>query len=105
MFWAGTLWQLYHFTKDEKYKQTAQNIEKQLGTALADFRGLDHDVGFRWTLTAVADYKETKSAESWTRVLHAATILAGLIIPRATLSKLGTLKMAFTVMAGSSSIA
>lgn len=82
MFWAGTLWQLYHFTKDEKYKQTAQNIEKQLGTALADFRGLDHDVGFMWTLTAVADYKETKSAESWTRVLHAATILAGRYNPK-----------------------
>lgn len=81
-FWAGTLWQLYHFTKDEKYKQAAQNIEGQLDNAFADFRGLDHDVGFMWTLTAVADYKETKSQAAWTRALHAATILAGRYNPK-----------------------
>lgn len=76
-FWAGLLWQMYHATGEESYKVYAEVIEKKLDTALEEFWGLHHDVGFMWSLSAVADYRLTGNEKSKNRGLHAANILAG----------------------------
>ncbi len=76
-FWAGLLWQMYHATGQESYKVNAEVIEKKLDTALEEFWGLHHDVGFMWSLSAVADYRLTGNEKSKNRGLHAANILAG----------------------------
>ena len=76
-FWGGLLWQLYHATGKQLYLQKAMQIEERLDRALEDYENLDHDVGFMWMHTAVADYRLTGNHKSLTRGLHAANILAG----------------------------
>jgi len=75
-FWGGTLWQMYHATNDSKYRDIAKTIEKRLDGALIKTNELDHDVGFMWLNTAVADYSLTDNQESYKRGLKAASILA-----------------------------
>lgn len=81
-FWAGMLWQMYHATKEEKYRQAAEGVEKRLDTALEGYDGLDHDVGFMWLHSAVANYRLTGNELSKKRGLHAASLLAGRYNPR-----------------------
>lgn len=81
-FYSGMLWQMYHATGKECYKDAAAGIEERLDEALAAFTKLDHDVGFLWLHTAVADYRLTGSQISRTRGLHAAGILAGRYNPK-----------------------
>ncbi|MDO5416390.1 MAG: glycoside hydrolase family 88 protein [Lachnospiraceae bacterium] len=76
-FYSGILWQMYHATKKECFKNAAEGIEKRLDAALAEYTKLDHDVGFLWLHTAVADYRLTGNESSRRRGLHAAGILAG----------------------------
>ncbi len=76
-FWPGTLWLMYLDTKNEKYRKIAEELEARLDKAFEDFIFIHHDVGFMWSLTAVADYKITGNERSRARALHAATILAG----------------------------
>lgn len=76
-FWGGILWQMYQYTGDEFYKETAQQNEVMLDDALETFLGMHHDVGFMWLPTSVASYRITKDPISYRRALHAATILAG----------------------------
>ncbi|MDR1099313.1 MAG: glycoside hydrolase family 88 protein [Treponema sp.] len=76
-FWTGILWQMYHATKDETYRKTAETIEKRLDKALEGWEGLHHDVGFMWLHSAVANYRLTGSLDSRRRGLHAANLLAG----------------------------
>ncbi|MFR3730811.1 glycoside hydrolase family 88 protein [Lacrimispora sp.] len=76
-FYAGILWQMYHATKKDCYLINAREIEKRLDGAFQNFPKLDHDVGFLWLHTAVADYRLTGEEESKSRGLHAAGILAG----------------------------
>ncbi|MEK8215464.1 glycoside hydrolase family 88 protein [Paenibacillus sp. FSL L8-0463] len=80
-FWGGILWQMYHATKDDVYKETAEQIEARLDQGFADYIGLDHDMGFLWLHTAVADYRLTGNKQSRIRGLHAAGILAGRFQP------------------------
>ncbi|WP_144027199.1 glycoside hydrolase family 88 protein [Paenibacillus sp. FSL R7-0273] len=80
-FWAGILWQMYHATKEDLYKETAEQIGAKLDQGLADYTGLDHDLGFLWLHTAVADYRLTGNQQSRIRGLHAAGILAGRFQP------------------------
>lgn len=80
-FWAGMLWQMYHATGMEQYRETAQSIEKRLDAALERYESLSHDVGFMWLHTAVADYRLTGNPQSRTRGLYAANILAGRFVP------------------------
>lgn len=75
-FWAGTLWQMYHATNKENYRQIAQEIEQRLDAAFDHFETLDHDVGFMWLNTAVTDYRLTNDQTARMRGLHAAEILA-----------------------------
>jgi len=80
-FWGGMMWQMYHDTGDEKYKDIAGISEAKLDRCFEEFYGLHHDVGFMWLLTSVANYKMTQNPESRKRALHAATLLAGRFNP------------------------
>ena len=76
-FWGGMMWQLYALTGDELYRETAEELETKLDAVLMRADGLDHDNGFKWLPTAVADYRLTKNPESRNRALLAANNLAG----------------------------
>ncbi|MBO5228377.1 MAG: glycoside hydrolase family 88 protein [Lachnospiraceae bacterium] len=75
-FYGGMLWQLYHATKDEKYRETALKVGECLDTTLEQPDKLDHDVGFMWLHTAVANYRETGDAAARETGLRAAKLLA-----------------------------
>jgi unsaturated chondroitin disaccharide hydrolase len=81
-FWSGMMWQMYHATKKELYKTTAEANEERLDAAFTQYTGLHHDVGFMWLHTAVADYRLTGNERSKARGLHAAHLLAGRYNPR-----------------------
>lgn len=81
-FFAGQLWQLYNAFGNEIFKEVAEDIENKLDGSLMDYMGMDHDSGFKWLLTAVADYKLTGSAKSKNRALLAASNLAGRFNPK-----------------------
>lgn len=76
-FWGGMMWQMYRLTGEEKYRQIAEDNEKKLDACLMDYNKLDHDNGFKWLPTAVADYRLTKNEASKNRGLLAAGNLAG----------------------------
>ncbi|WP_026497146.1 glycoside hydrolase family 88 protein [Butyrivibrio sp. WCD3002] len=76
-FYGGMLWQLYRETGDEEYKRAAERIEEKLDSNFLQYNGMDHDSGFKWLLTAVANYKFTGNEESKNRGLLAAANLAG----------------------------
>ena len=76
-FWGGMMWQLYRLTGDESYRAIAEENEKKLDADLMDYEMLDHDNGFKWLPTAVADYRTTGSRASRNRGLLAACNLAG----------------------------
>ncbi len=76
-FWSGMLWQMYHATGDESYRKAAEGVEERLAAILKSFDGVDHDAGFQFLLSAVADYRVTGSKEARRRGLHAANMLAG----------------------------
>lgn len=76
-FWGGMMWQMYSLTKEELYKETALKTEEKLDAVLMDAAGLDHDNGFKWLPTAVADYRVTKDEKAYNRGIIAANNLAG----------------------------
>ncbi len=76
-FWPGILWQMYHATKEEKYKEAASKIEQKFDALFDEYVKLHHDVGFMWLHTAVASYRLTGEERSKVRGLHAANLLAG----------------------------
>lgn len=76
-FYAGIMWEMYVLTKKDKYQKIAINIEEKFDTLLeAKTNLLDHDIGFLWLHTAVANYRITGNLKSKTRALHAANLLA-----------------------------
>lgn len=76
-FYCGMLWQMFHATGKLCYRDAAARIERRLDDALAEYTKLDHDLGFLWLHTAVADYRLNGDMDSRRRGLHAAGILAG----------------------------
>ncbi len=80
-FWSGILWQMFHATGEELYKDTARGVEKRLDQALDHYSGLDHDAGFIWLHAAVADYRLTGDEEAKERGLKAAGALASRFNP------------------------
>ena len=66
-FWGGMMWQLYQATKEPVYKESAEELEKKLDAALMNYHVMDHDSGFRWLPTAVANYRQFGSDESKNR--------------------------------------
>lgn len=76
-FWGGMMWQMYALTGDKRYQETARWSEEKLDVNFLHYEMLDHDNGFKWLPTAVADYRATGNARSRSRGLLAAEILAG----------------------------
>lgn len=76
-FWGGILWQMYHATGDELYRRAAEENEEKLDQNMRYFHAMDHDNGFKWLLTSVANYRQTGNEESRNRGLLAAANLAG----------------------------
>ena len=76
-FWPGILWQMYDATGDECYRRNAEKVEERLDAVLKNYNGIDHDAGFIFLLSAVADYRKTGNKESRRRGIHAANLLAG----------------------------
>ncbi|ANU44791.1 glycosyl hydrolase family 88 [Enterocloster clostridioformis] len=75
-FWPGMLWQMYHATGDEAYMAAAVGVEERLEEVLNDPESVGHDLGFMFLQSAVANYRETGSAEARRRGLLAASELA-----------------------------
>jgi len=80
-FWGGMMWQLYHATGLELYKEIAVENEEKLERNLMMFQGIDHDNGFKWLPTAVAHYRVACNEVSKNRALLAAELLAGRFNP------------------------
>lgn len=76
-FWGGMMWQLYKLTGKDIYKNIALENEKKLDADLMDYEKLDHDNGFKWLPTAVANYRITGDQGAKNRGLLAAGNLAG----------------------------
>lgn len=81
-FYGGILWQLYHATGQQEYREAAEELENKLDAVLMDYNSMDHDSGFRFLTTAVADYRMTGKAASKNRGLLAAANLAGRFNPQ-----------------------
>ena len=75
-FWPGMLWQMYHATGDEAYKAAAVGVEERLDVLLKSPETVDHDVGFLFLLSSVANYRKTGDREARRRGLLAASTLA-----------------------------
>lgn len=80
-FWSGILWQAYHATGKQSYANHASAAEDRLDRALEEYTGLDHDIGFLWLHTAVANYRLMRSEKSRLRGIRAAAILASRFQP------------------------
>lgn len=76
-FWGGILWQLYHASGDAFLKDAAVELEEKMDAALMNADAMDHDSGFRFLLTAGADYTLTGSKAAYNRLRLAADNLAG----------------------------
>ena len=75
-FWPGMLWQMYEATGDEAYKNTAVGVEERLDVILRETETINHDLGFLFLLSSVANYRKTGDAEARRRGLLAANLLA-----------------------------
>lgn len=75
-FWPGMLWQMYQATGDEAYKDAAVGVEDRLAVLLDNSEAVDHDLGFLFLLSAVANYRRTGSQTARSRGLQAANLLA-----------------------------
>ena len=42
-FWPGIMWLMYAATKEETFRETAENAENAMDVALEDFNGLFHE--------------------------------------------------------------
>ena len=80
-FWGGIMWQMYSVTGSDIYADIAEKVGDRLDRNLVDAQGMDHDSGFRYLPTAVADYRITGSAKAKNRGLLAAANLAGRFNP------------------------
>ncbi len=80
-FWGGILWQLYHVTKNELYRESAEELEEKLDATLMSPEDMDHDSGFRWLLTSGANFREMGKEKSYQRTLLAACNMAGRFNP------------------------
>lgn len=75
-FWPGMLWLLHNESGHSDLKRLAEECEEKLDSVLDGYITLDHDLGFMWTLTSVANYKLTGNETSRIRALKAANYLA-----------------------------
>ncbi len=81
-FFGGMMWQLYHYSGNELYRELSIDIEKKLDENLMIPSGMDHDSGFKWLPTAVVHYKLDGNGKSLDRGILAAENLAGRFNPQ-----------------------
>lgn len=74
-FWPGTLRLIEQEQADEHLRRIADECERQLEQVLRDPEQVDHDLGFLWLPTGVANYKLNGDRESRRRGLLAANLL------------------------------
>lgn len=75
-FWPGILWLMYSETQNPLYRERAEILEKELEKPLYEFEKIDHDVGFMYLLSSVANYRLTGNNESKRKGLLASSLLA-----------------------------
>lgn len=75
-FWPAWMWLLYVGTGEGVYRDTAENAERLLDAAFAEYDHLHHDAGFMWHISAGVDYRLTGNKKSRLRALYAADFLA-----------------------------
>jgi len=63
-FWTGELWLCYQMTAEQVFKNSAKLRKSYFADMLLDPFWLDHDLGFQYSLSCVADYKLTGDEES-----------------------------------------
>ncbi|WP_083258637.1 glycoside hydrolase family 88 protein [Cellulosilyticum sp. I15G10I2] len=76
-FWPGMMWMMYAKTGEGLYKESAQEGERLLDTALKRYDELHHDVGFMWHISSGASFRLSQNEDSKTRAMYAANVLAG----------------------------
>lgn len=74
-FWPGILRLIEQDQADEQLRSIADECERQLEQVLRDPEQVDHDLGFLWLPTGVANYKLNGDRESRRRGLLAANLL------------------------------
>lgn len=74
-FWPGILWQAYHATSDEQYRDAASGACRRLAETLSQPEKLEHDVGFMFQHSAVARFRLTGDTEARETALQAAKLL------------------------------
>ena len=75
-FFTGLMWLMYVDTKNDIYKEAAENGEKLLDTAFDIYDGLHHDVGFMWHISSGINYRLFGGQKSKVRTLTAANLLS-----------------------------
>ncbi|MFP4974767.1 glycoside hydrolase family 88 protein [Paenibacillus sp. CN-4] len=75
-FWPGMLWLLYNDCGDAELREIAERCESRLDAVIDGYVRLDHDLGFMWTLTSVANHTLHGGERSKVRALKAASFLA-----------------------------
>ncbi len=82
-FWPGLLWHAWRATGRDRLAEQARRAEDRIWASLVgeQFSQFHHDLGFQFTLTAVARYRLTGAPEARRRALHAAQLLAGRFNP------------------------
>lgn len=81
-FYPGILWLLYQYTKDDRFKTYAIEVENKLDAVLDGFTHVDHDAGFIWKLSSVCNYEYTGNQRSKIQGLKAASLLASRYHPK-----------------------
>ena len=75
-FYTGLLWLCYELTGNVEFKQKAQEHTQDFQKRYDARAGLNtHDIGFLYSLSAVADYKVTKNEEAKKLAVGAADLL------------------------------
>lgn len=74
-FWTGELWLAYLQTGEQKFKNQARMRMAHLSNILDNPLLMNHDLGFQFSLSAVADYKLTGNQEARSIALRAAEAL------------------------------
>lgn len=75
-FWSGMMWLMYVGTKNEMYKEVAENAEQMLDAAFEEYDHLHHDVGFMWHISSGVNYRLFGGKKSRVRTSIAADMLA-----------------------------
>jgi len=75
-FWTGKLWLAHSITGEERFKNSARMRREYFQTVLETPEWHDHDLGFLFILSCVADYKLTGNSAAREMGLRAAGFLA-----------------------------